>query len=306
MIDVIIPAYNAFDTINDTLSSLAVQKNCDNLKIYIINDGSMSSYDSIIKKYANQLDITEIITENHGPGQARQTGIEQSHNEFICFIDADDCLADEDSLPELYNLIQDNDLAQGHFKQIDKNEEKILPPQYCYLHGKLYRRSIIEKNDIHFDVKMRYDGDIYEDSTFNQLYCLYCKKKATTNKVVYLYRFNQNSITRKNYSQKNHLHNFVDAMTWFFHEVDKRNIKNDYVLSWYVYAICFQTYFLYLPNPSNNSFIFKEMSEIKKYYCKYKDILAYSEQCTIYSRIFDGRVIPTITFYDFMEKASDY
>ena len=302
MIDVIIPAYNAFDTIGDTLESLSIQKNRDNLKVYIINDGSTASYDNIIKQYNNMLDITEIITENHGPGQARQTGIDNSNNEYICFIDADDIIADDESLLELYNTIQNNDLAQGHFKKISKNKEEIMPPQQGYLHGKLYRRSIIKKNNIFFDVKMRCDGDIYEDSTFSQLYSLYCKKKAKTDKVVYHYRYSQNSITNKKYCKDNNLHNFIDANTWFFNEVDRRHIQNDYELSWNVYAICFYIYFYYLSNPSKNDFVFEEASIIKKNYCKYKDYLPYTVQCTLYNRLSKENIIPTITFYDFMDK----
>jgi glycosyltransferase involved in cell wall biosynthesis len=302
MIDVIIPAYNAFDTIKDTLESLVIQKNRDNLKVYIINDGSTSSYDYIIEPFRDRLDVTEIITENHGPGQARQTGIEQSHNEYIFFIDADDVLVDEDSLSDLYDTIQGKDFAQSYFIKDSQNKEEILPPQHCYLHGKLFRRDIIEKNSIHFDIKKRLNGDIYEDSTFNQLYSLYCNKKATTKKVVYHYRFNQNSITNKDYNNAIHLQNFIDAMTWFFNEVDKRNIHNDYEISWDTYAICFHAYFLYFINQSANDFVFEDMSVIKKFYDKYKDCLSYKEQCNLYSRFSLDYVIPNITFYDFMKK----
>ena len=175
MIDIIIPAYNAFETIGSTLGSIAKQINKESLKVYIINDGSTKSYDYIIKNYEKLLDITEITIENSGPGAARQVGVDSSNNEFIVFMDADDTLSNEYSLLNLINIINEADLAQGHFLEKRESDSRDLEPQYCYLHGKMYRRSINEKNNIIFDSKRRYNGDIYEDSSFNQLYSLCCE-----------------------------------------------------------------------------------------------------------------------------------
>ena len=53
-----------------------------------------------------------------------------------------------------------------------------------------------------------------------------------------------------------------------------------------------------------SNFVFTEMSQIKKMYKKYIDKLPYDEQLSIY-KLFDYPVIPTISFYDFMDKISD-
>ena len=47
MIDVIIPAYNAHETIIRTLSSIAMQLNRKDLKVTIVNDGG-KNYNDIV------------------------------------------------------------------------------------------------------------------------------------------------------------------------------------------------------------------------------------------------------------------
>ena len=304
MIDIIIPAYNAFETIEKTLNSIAKQINRKSLSVYIINDGSEKSYDYIISNYASIINITEIKINNSGPGAARQVGINASNNEFIFFMDADDILPDEYSLLNLISIISEADLAQGFFVEKTETGSNVLEPQYCYLHGKMYRRSVINKNNISFDEKRRYNGDIYEDCSFNILYTLCCNKIATTNDIVYIYEYNPNSITKSNKDESKHLRNYVDAMTWLEKEISKRKIEKEHDIAWNFYMICFHSYFNYLRTEEESKFVFTEMSQIKKMYKKYIDKLPYDEQLSIY-KLFDEPVIPTISFYDFMNKISD-
>ena len=95
MIDIIIPAYNAHNTIEKTLLSIVMQNICDKVKVYIVNDNSEQNYGLIIKKFEKVLNIKELVLkENKGPGYARQYGIDNSNSEYIFFIDADDVLYD--------------------------------------------------------------------------------------------------------------------------------------------------------------------------------------------------------------------
>ena len=66
MIDIIIPAYNAHETIGKTIGSIAKQINRNDLTVYIVNDGSIKSYDYIIEQYKSLLKIKEITIENLG------------------------------------------------------------------------------------------------------------------------------------------------------------------------------------------------------------------------------------------------
>lgn len=304
MIDIIIPAYNAFETIGKTLNSIAKQVNRNSLNVYIINDGSEKSYDYIINNYISLVNITEIKIANSGPGFARQVGLNSSNNEFIVFMDADDTLPSDDALLNLISIISEADLAQGYFLEKTETDSRVLEPQYCYLHGKMYRRSIIDKNNITFDTTRRYDGDIYEDCSFNILYTLCCNKIATTSEVVYVYEYNPNSITKLNKDVSKHLKNYIDAMTWLAKEIIKRDIKKEHDIAWNFCMICFHSYFNYLLSEEKSSFVFTEMAQIKKMYKKYIDKLSYEEQLSIY-KLFDYPVIPSISFYDFMNRILD-
>ena len=107
MIDVIIPAYNSHETIVKTLASLAMQLNRDELKVTIVNDGG-KDYADIVNIFKPLIDIQEIgYEENKGPGYARQYGIDNTHEEFITFIDADDTFYEACSLGLLSKPLKD-------------------------------------------------------------------------------------------------------------------------------------------------------------------------------------------------------
>ncbi|MCI8777804.1 MAG: glycosyltransferase family 2 protein [Bacilli bacterium] len=60
MIDIIIPAYNAKETIFKTLASISLQtiKNC--LNVYIVNDASDYNYQEEISFLKNWINIVEL------------------------------------------------------------------------------------------------------------------------------------------------------------------------------------------------------------------------------------------------------
>lgn len=109
MIDVIIPAYNAHETIERTLYSIAYQRNSENLNVYIINDNSIKDYSKEKDFLKNFINIRELkLKENSDPGYARQYGIEHSDSEYIIFIDSGDVFTTPLSLITLENAIKTN------------------------------------------------------------------------------------------------------------------------------------------------------------------------------------------------------
>lgn len=82
MIDLIIPYYKNIAGLTATLLSI----NYDVFQVTIVDDGSNSAFD-----LANTFNCKLIwLEENHGPGYARQVGIDYTKNDFIMFIDAGD------------------------------------------------------------------------------------------------------------------------------------------------------------------------------------------------------------------------
>lgn len=134
-VSVIIPIYNASNTLSKTLDSIIFQS-YSNLEIILINDGSTDGSLEICKEY-KQIDPRIIIIDqkNSGVGEARNSGINISKGEYICFIDADDTIG-ENYIYELQNLIDNykSDFSVGNINCFSEsgnfspynNENKII------------------------------------------------------------------------------------------------------------------------------------------------------------------------------------
>lgn len=154
MIDVIIPAYNSHDTIIRTLSSIAMQLNRKDLKVTIVNDGG-KSYEDIINIFLPILDVKEIgYKENRGPGYARQYGIDNTVEDFITFIDADDTFYEACSLGMLQKPLLDTNakFIISPFIQIGKEVGQQAPmnANLVWIFGHIYRRSFLKQHNIRF------------------------------------------------------------------------------------------------------------------------------------------------------------
>jgi glycosyltransferase involved in cell wall biosynthesis len=204
MIDIIIPAYNAHNTIENAIISIANQSIRDKFKVYIVNDNSDNDYSTIIEKYKNLLDITEYkFDKNHGPGYARQYGLEHSKGEKIVFLDADDVLYSFNSIEMLNQRMDETncDIILGNILEQ-------LGPDYYYLstgdwidvQGKIYKRKFIEEHGASFPNMF---GE--EDNSFNQqLYSFYPYLEKIED-IAYVRLMNQDSLTRSesnDYSSK--------------------------------------------------------------------------------------------------------
>lgn len=88
-ISVVIPAYNAAETIAETLDSVLAQKYREH-EVIVINDGSPDT-DQLERALKMHLeDIIYIRQRNAGAGVARNTAIRHARGHIIAFLDADD------------------------------------------------------------------------------------------------------------------------------------------------------------------------------------------------------------------------
>lgn len=94
LVSVIIPTYNASDTIEMTLDSIFAQT-YKNHEIIVVDDGSTDRTSEILWPLANSGKIHLIIQENFGPSAARNAGIMSARGEYIAFLDSDDIFATE-------------------------------------------------------------------------------------------------------------------------------------------------------------------------------------------------------------------
>lgn len=92
LISVIIPAYNAQNTIVECLDSV-YEQTYRNIEILVINDGSVDNTLSIVEKYIllhKDLPIKVYSIKNSGPASARNYAIRLAKGEYIAFLDSDD------------------------------------------------------------------------------------------------------------------------------------------------------------------------------------------------------------------------
>ena len=118
---VVIPLYNKEKEIKNTIESILNQTYKPD-EIIIIDDGSTDNSALIVEKYFKNK-VKLIRQKNCGETCARNRGIKEAKNEFICFIDADD-LWKKDFLEEIAKLIKDFPEAVVYstsHKMIDEN-----------------------------------------------------------------------------------------------------------------------------------------------------------------------------------------
>lgn len=254
-IDVIIPAYNVPDHILfRCLASIACQDIVADLEVTIVDDASTrqnyakvaESFDSIMKIHILRYET------NGGPGVARQYGIDHTRNGYMTFIDADDTFNGSFALKALRNGIEmNNGLFQMCVGVFDEVHEEGLAPgdgpilmaheqDLVWMFGKLYRRSFVDKYNIHFHESSRAN----EDNGFNRLFQLCTSDQEQINFItahVYYWHENPNSITRANDCQysyggsdRDSFYGYVENMIFAVKEAKKRKPYNGFITMWAV------------------------------------------------------------------------
>jgi glycosyltransferase involved in cell wall biosynthesis len=90
LISVVVPAFNAAATIQDTLHSIS-QQTYRNLEIIVVDDGSTDDTAAVARRHSHGDRRLRIVAQrNGGVASARNAGLQASKGTFIAFIDADD------------------------------------------------------------------------------------------------------------------------------------------------------------------------------------------------------------------------
>ena len=90
LVSVVVPAFNASNTLQHTLLSVSAQS-YRNLEIIVVDDGSVDHTALIARAYSKIDPRVRLIQQsNRGVASARNAGTQASTAEFVAFIDADD------------------------------------------------------------------------------------------------------------------------------------------------------------------------------------------------------------------------
>lgn len=210
MFSVIIPYYNAKDTIERALDSLTRQKKYKpEFEVIIVDDNSDEEQkcDDIIKKYQNKgFDIKIITNETgyKGPGPARQTGMDAAQSTWVTCMDSDDELEDN-ILYEVSQVITKEKLNKVIWTLFHQYRDGVKGKMYDkhnsqpWVHGKYYNKQFLKDNDIRFNLELF----SHEDVCFNQqISILWRQDNSTIYHLAvpgYKWNFKEESFTTKMY-----------------------------------------------------------------------------------------------------------
>jgi len=203
LISVIIPVFNNEDTLEGCIKSIC-KNNGNNIEIIMIDDESEDNSGKIIADFAKR--DSRIIyqkKEHGGPSAARNRGLDMATGEYICFVDADDLIA-ENAINTMRVSLGSSDLVIGNVRKrnspiitengvinreqgirmfFGEKNERILGTVY----GKLYRKELIS---------FRFDENIYigEDALFLLDYLLKCNEITLITNEIYIHNINSHGI----------------------------------------------------------------------------------------------------------------
>lgn len=208
---IIMPTYNCERYVAEAVNSVLGQTYKD-FELIIVDDGSQDGTFAVCEQLAKDKDNVHLFAAEHGGvSRARNFGLKKSQGDYVLFIDSDDswennlleraseALTENDELL-VFGYRSDYYLSDGTFQYSNKkfgDEGKIveLPENYSVDSvfssynmaapwNKVYKRDIIEKNELNFSEKCVY----LEDLKFNFDYLRYASNIKTLKSDLYHYR----------------------------------------------------------------------------------------------------------------------
>lgn len=125
-ISVVIPAYQAAETILPTLASCQNQSPRP-YEIIVVLDGATDNTASLIRTHFPQVTIVS-LEKNQGPSMARNVGAEKAQGDWIAFLDADDQWHPK-KLEILSQYLQDYPKIKFWINDFADNKENLSTPE---------------------------------------------------------------------------------------------------------------------------------------------------------------------------------
>lgn len=206
LVSIIIPVHNTEKYLRRCIRS-AINQSYKDLEIILVDDGSTDDSLRICEECAC-LDrrVRVVSQDNHGVSHARNVGIHLAKGDYVYFADSDDCI-DSNAISLLITNIEatDSQLAVGGYAEVDSvadhksksihwgNSElnriqamnSVLDESGIggYLWNKLFKSTLINKFQIHFDERI----SVWEDVLFVMDYISRCYSIKVFDDVIYYY-----------------------------------------------------------------------------------------------------------------------
>ena len=150
----------------------------NDFEVVLVNDGSKDKTESIIKKYDDSR-IVYFKNDNQGIGKTRNFGIDKSKGDYLMFIDSDDYI-EKNALELLVKKIEEDnldivvcDFYRKYPKKVKKEkldsfentsikeDEDLLIKINLSPWNKIYRKKLIDKNNIRFSENLKYEDTMF-------------------------------------------------------------------------------------------------------------------------------------------------
>lgn len=313
-IDLIIPCYNAHNTLHRLFGSIMSQTCKDDIHIIMVDDCSDYGYEDFVKPFMGVLDIEIIkLEKNAGPGFARRVGIQSGVSPYIIFADSDDTFYNSFSVEYLLRSIEQSqaDVVYSDFvEEQDTGSFLVHKNDAIWVFGKIYRRQFLENWEIYFN-----DTRSNEDNGFNTLVRCFTNP-VQVNEVTYIWHFNPQSITRVNdclytfTSLEGQIYNKIWAFTEGYKKGWDRNLYLRNIIGQFLYY--YFHYFNIRTQTRKEVDVKLYMAWVKTYYFQFqKEIqeaignhMLDEEYATVFMEYYNdhGKLyIHDVTIYDFIE-----
>ena len=215
VLSIIIPAHNSEPTLKRTLDSILQGCSVSLLKqieVLIVENGSTDHTLEVAKNLEKTHSFVKVLISEPKVANARNYGIEHAVGKWLFFLDADDRLVKG----ALKILLSDTTctntdmIAYCYYSgetrrqltkvriidsSLSKKAEMIENPTlYMQVWSKLFRKDVIERYHIRFDNRLM----LSEDSDFTLQFLKECGSLILSDKYIYLYSLNANSIMHTN------------------------------------------------------------------------------------------------------------
>ena len=319
-VSIIIPAFNAFDTLPQTLMSIAMQENIHEIETIIVDDHSTEgTYDEMAEIFSKFMKLKVIRLEKGlGPGGARQVGFDHAVGQAVTAIDADDCFCRPDAIAQMLRIMieKDMDCVVGQF--LEQNEQGWLHVhnlEMVWVFCHMYSKAFLDKYQIRMNV-----SHSNEDTGFNRLVA------GLTNRIwfmgdysgLYMWRHKNTSITRFNngmYGGGSGETGWLGNMMWQIDHLKRRYVNSNYILR-ETLMVLFNCYWFHTQNmyqwPLQCD---AEINRMRYFYWNYyvpiKDKIEPDVFKQLYIESANGRnieqqgCIPKLTIYQFLDKLAE-
>lgn len=220
-VSIIIPVYNAKDTLSRCFDSL-LKQTYGNFEVIVIDDGSKDGSGAVCESYAKRDSRIKVYhKENAGVSAARQDGLNYAIGKYVIHVDPDDWVEPQ-MIEELYKkaVIENSDMVICDFYENIEREQRyhtqkpssldhivVLKEMFQQLHGsccnKLIKRVCYNEFGINFPSNIYYCEDLYVIVSL----LLHDIKISYLNKAFYHYvQYNNKPTLVRYYDEKTYEH----------------------------------------------------------------------------------------------------